>query len=141
MQCVAHETTFKNYYHETHRYSIDSFKDQIKIYTTENPLNLSVNENLKSFGPNISETIERRKFTSKRNTKISSSKQNEKKIKYNLQQSAGLYRNLVSNIQNLDENPMEIDDTNKRSLKKTQLKKSSKVKKVDEPLIWAVSDR
>ncbi|XP_018576768.1 serine/threonine-protein kinase/endoribonuclease IRE1, partial [Anoplophora glabripennis] len=141
MQCVAYETTFKNYYHETHRYSVVCFKNQIKTYT-EHTLNLSDNEYTKHFEPNMRETIERRKYMSKRYSKISSGKQNEKRIKYNLQQSAGLYRNLVTNTQSLEESTVETDETSRRNLKKMHvLKKSAKAKKVDEPLSWAISDR
>lgn len=143
MQCVAHETTFKNYYHELHRYSVEHCRSKIKTFTSIYSLNFSKEDEdiTREFELNVRETVERKKNVPKRYAKMSPIKQNEKKMKYNFQQSGGLYRNLVGNVQNVDEGTADPDETYKRNIKRQcLLKKHSKAKKVDEPLKWAVSE-
>lgn len=113
------------------------------MFTSEYSINsLKENETIeRDFVLSARETPERRKNIPKRYAKIPYNKQKEKKVKYNLQQSAGLYRNLVSNVQSFDGDAVESDETNTRNAKKSYLiQKHSKARKVEEPLKWAVSE-
>ncbi|XP_056629573.1 serine/threonine-protein kinase/endoribonuclease IRE1 isoform X2 [Diorhabda sublineata] len=115
MQNVAEEQHFKKFYHTAYRYNLETYKDQMLEYISKNPLDLQLLEQ------NRENDIIRKEKRCRTGVQGSPSKKSE------LVRSGGLYRN--------------YDDVNvNRNIVRNYQQKKKKIKKVEEPLTWAVQD-
>ena len=139
MQCVAKETAFQHYYHESYRFSYQKFVQQIGAYIVDKPRQFyfesPVLKNGDYYGNKSPKKTQKGRFYDPR-------KRND-----DVRENVGLYRNLApEKVVDVSEVKVTVTNSGYAGVGKSNVnvklrsRNNKRASKRDEPLVWAIND-